>query len=47
MTDLSTEEIYRAVGEIISEFKLYECAECAEAILAWADEEGISDILLP
>ncbi len=46
MSDLSTEEIYREVGNIICRFKLYECAECAEAILEWLDTLGIKRTLM-
>jgi Papain fold toxin 2 len=43
---LSTEDIYREIGEIIQGFNLYECAECAVAILEWLDARGIERALL-
>ncbi|BAU11326.1 hypothetical protein LEP3755_18190 [Leptolyngbya sp. NIES-3755] len=46
MSELSTEEIYREIGEIIDQFNLYECAECAEAILKWLNMQGIERKLI-
>ncbi|MBD2183871.1 papain fold toxin domain-containing protein [Aerosakkonema funiforme] len=43
---LSDEEIYQQVGNIIQEFKLLECAECAEAIKQWLKDNGINGIHL-
>ena len=46
MSQLSTEEIHREIGEIIRQFRLYECVECAEAILEWLDAQGIETTLI-
>jgi Papain fold toxin 2 len=42
MSDLKDEEVYQAIGIIISQFKLLECAPCAEAIQQWCQANGIS-----
>jgi hypothetical protein len=46
MSNLSKEEIDREVEEIIRKFDLYECAKCAEAILEWAETQGIEKTLI-
>jgi hypothetical protein len=46
VSDLSSEEIYRKVGKIVSGFGLLECAECATAVLQWADQRGIERSLI-
>ncbi|NDJ19355.1 papain fold toxin domain-containing protein [Myxacorys almedinensis] len=46
MSDLSSEEIYREVGAIVSRFDLLKCAECAAAVLQWLDQQGIERSLL-
>lgn len=46
MSDLPTEEIYSALSMIVSKFKLYECVECAEAVLAWLKENKIEGKLV-
>jgi Papain fold toxin 2 len=42
MSGFTDEEIYRAIGIIISQFKLLECAPCAEAIKQWCQANEIS-----
>ena len=41
MSYSSDEEIYREVGKITANFKLYECDECAKAVMQWLQENGI------
>lgn len=42
----STEEIYREIGAITSQFKLYECVECARAVLEWLNKNDIEGKLM-
>ncbi|NJL37463.1 MAG: hypothetical protein HC840_17980 [Leptolyngbyaceae cyanobacterium RM2_2_4] len=46
MNDLSSEEIYQAVGKIVSQFGLLECVQCAATVLNWLDLQGIERKLL-
>jgi hypothetical protein len=46
VSDLPSEEIYREVGKIVSEFGLFECAECASAVLEWLDQQEVERTLL-
>ncbi len=39
---VSDEEIYQQIGAIVDNFKLLQCAECAEAIKTWLKANGIS-----
>ncbi len=41
MSSLSDEEIYQEVGKITANFKLYECDECAKAVMLWLEENNI------
>lgn len=43
---LSDEEIYQQVANILGQFKLLECNECAEAIKKWLKANGINGIHL-
>ncbi|MCL1465007.1 papain fold toxin domain-containing protein [Argonema galeatum] len=43
---LSDEEIYQQVANIVGQFKLLECNECAEAIKEWLKANGINGIHL-
>jgi Papain fold toxin 2 len=38
---LSDEEIFGEVGNITARFELYECGECARAIMLWLEENNI------
>jgi hypothetical protein len=39
---LSNEEIYEEVGKIVANFELYQCQECANAVMQWLKENSIS-----
>jgi Papain fold toxin 2 len=39
--ELTDEEVYREVGKIISRFELYQCYECARAVIQWLTDNGI------
>lgn len=43
MTRLSDEEIYREVGKITQKYQLqlYQCYECAKAVMLWLQENGV------
>ncbi|XWK88282.1 MAG: papain fold toxin domain-containing protein [Phormidium sp.] len=41
MNDLSPEEIYQEVGEIVSQFQNLECDICAKAVMQWLKEKGL------
>jgi hypothetical protein len=41
VSDLSDEEIYREVGQIVSQFDILECYDCATAVMRWLAENGI------
>jgi hypothetical protein len=38
---LSDEEIYQAVGEIVAQFGLYKCDDCAKAVVQWLQANNI------
>ena len=42
----SKEEIYQKVGEIVSNYPLYRCRECAEAVMTWLEVHHIEGQLL-
>ncbi|MDZ8056010.1 MAG: papain fold toxin domain-containing protein [Aulosira sp. ZfuVER01] len=42
MSQLSNEKIYQEVGNIVANFELYKCDECANAVMQWLRENGIS-----
>jgi hypothetical protein len=46
VSEISSEEIYRKVGKIVSGFGLLECAECAATVLEWLDQQGVERTLL-
>jgi hypothetical protein len=39
--ELTDEEVYREVGNIVSQFELYRCYECAREIMQWLTKNGI------
>ncbi|MBD2194793.1 MULTISPECIES: papain fold toxin domain-containing protein [Calothrix] len=41
MSGLSDEEIYQEVGKIVANFQLYECYECANAVMHWLKQNDI------
>lgn len=41
MSEFSDEKIYQEVGKIVSQFKIFQCYECAEAVMKWLEENGI------
>lgn len=43
---LSNQEIYTQVAKIISNFKVLQCADCAEAIKQWLKQHGVEGIHL-
>ncbi|GAB1539644.1 hypothetical protein NUACC21_23110 [Scytonema sp. NUACC21] len=46
MSQLSDEEIYQSVGKIVANFELYQCEECAIAVMQWLRENRISGRLI-
>ncbi|NJR52910.1 MAG: hypothetical protein HC780_28435 [Leptolyngbyaceae cyanobacterium CSU_1_3] len=46
MSDLSNEEVYRAVGAIVRQYSLFGCADCAKAVLKWLRANGIPGTVL-
>ncbi len=46
MSQLTDEEIYREVGQIVIQFELLKCYECAKAVMAWLAENGIEGKVL-
>ncbi|MFB2937879.1 papain fold toxin domain-containing protein [Aerosakkonemataceae cyanobacterium BLCC-F154] len=41
MSDLSPEEIYEEVSEIVSQFQNLECDICAKAVMQWLKEKRL------
>ena len=41
MRELTDAEVYREVGKIVSRFALYQCYECALAVMQWLTGNGI------
>jgi hypothetical protein len=41
MSQLSDEEIYHEVGKIVATFKIFECRECAQAVMQWLAKNSI------
>ncbi len=41
MSGLSDEEIFRYLGNIIANFELYKCEECAVAVMRWLQGNNI------
>ncbi len=41
MSALSDEEIYQEVGKIVANFELYQCYECACAVMHWLKQNEI------
>lgn len=46
LTNLTDEEIYQEVGNIISSFKLLECDKCAMAVIEWLKVNSINGAFL-
>jgi Papain fold toxin 2 len=46
MSYLSTLEIYREIGNIVSQFKILECDRCAAAVIEWLEQQGIQGKIL-
>ncbi|GJD22655.1 hypothetical protein RIVM261_076110 [Rivularia sp. IAM M-261] len=38
---MSDEEVFRSVGNIVANFELYKCDECAVAVMLWLQDNGI------
>ncbi|OCR01370.1 hypothetical protein BCD67_23230 [Oscillatoriales cyanobacterium USR001] len=41
VNELTLEQIYQEIAKIVTEFSLYECDDCARAIMQWLSENGI------
>lgn len=41
VNELTGEKIYQEIAKIVTEFSLYECDDCARAIMQWLAENGI------
>jgi hypothetical protein len=41
VSDLADEDIYREVGKIVSQFDLYQCYNCAIAVIQWLRDNRI------
>jgi hypothetical protein len=39
--ELADSEIYQDIGKITCQFQLYQCYECARAIMQWLSDQGI------
>ena len=46
MSYLSSLEIYREIGNIVSQFKILECDRCAAAVMEWLEQQGIQGKIL-
>lgn len=46
MSKLTDEEIYREVGQIVSQFELLKCYECAKTVMTWLAENDIEGKVL-
>ncbi len=46
MSYLSNLEIYREIGNIVSQFKILECDRCAAAVMEWLGKQGIQGKIL-
>ncbi|MEB3179315.1 MAG: papain fold toxin domain-containing protein [Nostocaceae cyanobacterium] len=46
MSQLSVEEIYQEISEIVSQFKNLECDKCAMALVDWLEANGIERKIL-
>jgi hypothetical protein len=46
VSELSDEEIYQEVGQIVSQFDILECYDCATAVMRWLAENGIEGKML-
>ena len=46
MSYLSSLEIYREIGNIVSQFKILECERCAAAVMEWLEQQGIQGKIL-
>jgi Papain fold toxin 2 len=42
----SHEDIYREIGEIVSQFRNLECDKCAIAVMVWLKDNGIKGKIL-
>jgi Papain fold toxin 2 len=43
---MSVEDIYQEIGEITQNFEIYQCDDCARAIMGWLKDNGISGKIL-
>lgn len=41
MSRLSDEEIFQEIGNIVANFELYKCDECAVAVMRWLRDNNI------
>ena len=46
MSQLSNEEIFQEVGNIVENFQLLECFECAQAVMRWLKENSIDGTVI-
>ncbi|MEG3439393.1 papain fold toxin domain-containing protein [Pannus brasiliensis CCIBt3594] len=46
MSQLTDAEVYARVAEIIEEFEIFECEDCARAMIEWCGSQGIETTLL-
>jgi Papain fold toxin 2 len=46
MSDLSDEEVYRSVGEIVRQYGLLKCDDCARDVLKWLRQNQVEGTLL-
>ena len=41
MVKLTDSQIYQEIGNIVSQFQLYQCYECARAVMRWLTDNEI------
>jgi hypothetical protein len=41
VSELADEYIFREIGKIVSKFVVYQCYECAVAVMQWLSDNGI------
>jgi heterodisulfide reductase subunit C len=46
LPNLSDQQVYEAIAEIIEEFDIFECLECARAILEWVRRNNVEGVVL-
>jgi Papain fold toxin 2 len=41
VSDLTDEYVFREIGKIVSKFVVYQCYDCAMAVMQWLSDNGI------